>query len=94
MKTFKAGLIASNLLLGNQVSAAAAGQPADDTKIQFSKVDYDPKLDCGACIAGGWNFCWKTDETGLIMTDEMYPKNTGSFADTNLLCCKKEEYYE
>ena len=40
MKSFKAGLIASNLLLGNQVSAAAANQPGIDlSQVLLQKKD-------------------------------------------------------
>jgi len=81
-------LSAAALLLGNSVNAFLGGPPdTSDSTIIFKSVDYAIDLPCGSCIAGGWNFCWKSDETGLIVTDDQYPKNTGLYADTNLLCC-------
>ena len=47
--------------------------PPMTSKLQFFKsgefAEYDINAPCGQCISAGYNFCWQSEETGLILTD-------------------------
>ena len=55
---------------------------------KFVDVPYDIKLNCGDCIAAGYNYAWKTKETGLVVNDEEYPVNSGLYGTTSVMCCE------
>lgn len=97
MKPF---LSAVALLLVSNVQAQNSFNQADippkNNKPKFLEGDeasYDIKAPCGKCIASGYNFCWKSEETGLIVTDDRYPDATGIFETTSTLCCGEESWY-
>lgn len=76
--------------------AAILGVSAQDTtrsRNKFGSTPYALDLNCGDCIASGFNFIWKSEETGLIVSDEEYPSNTGNFADTDTFCCQGDVDY-
>lgn len=78
--------VAASLLVSAQETRA---------RTKFIDTPYDIKLNCGDCIAAGYNFVWKTKETGLMVTDEEYPVNTGLFASTDVMCCEgSSEFYK
>lgn len=54
---------------------------------------YDINAPCGKCIASGYNFCWRSEETGLILTDDQYPTATGDYDTTNTMCCGELSWY-
>lgn len=53
--------------------------------ITFSKAAPDSKnalqtdithaydLPCGECVAGGYNFCWKSEVPGQVLSDDDFP---------------------
>ena len=77
--------------------AALLGIGAQDTpriRTKFAESPYEISLPCGECVASGWNFVWKTQETGLVVNDEEYPTNTGVYATTDVMCCEgSTEFY-
>ena len=81
-------------LLALMFSAEAQDTPVRN-KVPYVKKDYDLELNCGECIAAGYNFCWKTEETGLSVNDDEYPTNTRLYSTTDLMCCEGgSEFYE
>ena len=64
----------------------------------LERIDYDPDLNCGDCVAGGHNFCWRARVPGEILTDDDYPvfnsmkKSKGKDnTDTEARCCYNSE---
>lgn len=70
--------------------AALLGVQAQEERVRtkFADSAYSMDLPCGDCVASGWNYLWKSEETGLVVNDEEYPTNTGKFADTDVMCCE------
>jgi len=78
--------------------AALLGVSAQDasrqSRTKFAESDYDISLPCGECVASGWNWVWKTEETGLVVNDSEYPTNTGAYDTTDVMCCEgSHDYY-
>lgn len=100
-------LSAIALLLLSSVNVAAeetdsvgtnslTSSPKKNTKPKFlegNEAAYDINAPCGKCIASGYNFCWKSEETGLILTDDQYPTATGIYETTNTMCCGEQSWY-
>lgn len=38
-----------------------------------SGIAYSVGLGCGSCVAGGYNFCWKTSAPGVVLADDKMP---------------------
>jgi hypothetical protein len=58
-------------------------------------VPYDIKLSCGECIASGYNFLWRSEVNSKKVNDNEYPKNTGKYEDTDVMCCEGSfEFYK
>ena len=74
-----------------------AATPKKNNKPQFlegNQAAYDINAPCGQCIASGYNFCWKSEESGLILTDDQYPTATGVYETTNTMCCGEQSWYD
>jgi len=83
-------------LLSASVAAllGVRGQETPRIRTKFAESPYDISLPCGECVASGWNFVWRTEETGLVVNDEEYPTNTGDYDDTDVMCCEgSTEFY-
>ena len=65
-----------------------SAQDATRVRTKFVNVPYDIKMSCGDCIASGYNYLWKTKETGLVVNDEEYPVNSGLYGTTSVMCCE------
>ena len=79
------------------MTVAASLVAAQDARIRtkFVEVPYDIGMNCGDCIASGYNFVWKSKETGLVVNDEEYPVNTGKFISTDVMCCEgSSDFYK
>jgi hypothetical protein len=72
----------------------AAQDGTTRVKDKFIDLPYDIGMSCGNCIASGFNYVWKTKETGLVVNDEEYPVNTGAFSTTDVMCCEgSKDFY-
>lgn len=62
-----------------------------------NKTDYHPDLKCGDCVAGGYNFCWKSTIPGEVLGDNDYPTlkpildSIGGNLDTESRCCYNDK---
>ena len=69
------------LTIANPVRAQDE-EPVDSRIDLLSGVPFSTSLNCGECIASGFNFCWKTDIPGKILSEENYPKKNEDFGIT------------
>jgi hypothetical protein len=77
------------------ITVAATIVAAQDARVRttFVETPYDIKLNCGDCIASGFNYAWKSRETGLVVNDQEYPVNTGRYDSTDVMCCEGSTAY-
>lgn len=63
----------------------------------WSATPYHPDLNCGECVAGGHNFCWRARVPGEMLNDKEYPTMTPYFksnqlnTDTQQRCCYNDK---
>lgn len=74
-------------IAGNSVRAQ--DEEGGESRVDLlSGVPYSTSLNCGECIASGFNFCWKTDIPGKVLNDLNYPKKNDDFKVTEQRCCE------
>jgi len=59
-------------------------------------VNHAYNLPCGDCVAGGFNFCWKSEVPGQVLSDDDFPNKKSAETNTdealmNSRCCKHNE---
>ena len=81
----KSAIVALTIVT-NPVSAQDEEGTGESRVDLLSGVPYSTSLNCGECIASGFNFCWKTDIPGKILNDN-YPKKNDDFKLTEQRCC-------
>lgn len=60
----------------------------------INSIEFNSSLGCGECIAGGFSYCWKNTEPGLILTDDEMPVYSDVKTETKSICCSDtEDFY-
>lgn len=57
----------------------------------LSNINYNRNLNCGECIAGGYNYCWKTRDPSKVLSDSEFPSYQESRSATESICCRNAE---
>ena len=76
---FMKSAIVALTIVTNPVSAQDEEGTGESRVDLLSGVPYSTSLNCGECIASGFNFCWKTDIPGKILNNDNYPKKNDDF---------------
>ena len=85
----KTAIVALTTVTNSVNAAVSIEEGAGESRVDLlSGVPYSNTLNCGECIASGFNFCWKTDIPGKILNNDNYPKKNDDFKLTEQRCCE------